>query len=589
LTDEYQTVTPSHNGTSTSAGSFEGTSTSAGRFGAYEDSAEAEDQPADYEPNLVSLGFLTAALRRGRRLWCAAAVAGLLIGSIGYVATRDPYQASTTLLLTLDPSDNVTAQASNDEYQADNQAMAQSRTVAGLAVRKLGLRQSISSFLSSYSATSVSDRVLVITDSASSSEQALLRANAIATAYLQFRAAELLEEQKLTLSSLEAQIGQAKQDISSLSQQINRLPANPASATQQSQLSSLQAERSQANSTLTGLKQAVVSYQTNTQPATAAEAKGSVVLNSAVPLPYSPLKQLLLYALIGGFIGLVLALAVVVIRALVSDRLRQRADIAQALGAPVKLSVGRVRLSRRRRGGDGLAAARDPDVRRITAYLDRAVPRNPRRPATLAVVPVDDPRTAALSLVSLALSRARQGEQVVLADLVGGAPAARLLGIAEPGVSIVNGHNNRLIIAVPDGDDVLPPGGPIGRAPTQGSPFTETVASACGRANLLLTLTTLDASVGGDHLATWATDAVAILTAGRSSWTTISAVGEMVRMSGTRLESAVLIGTDEDDQSIGVTYPTDDHDIGVPGQARHVDPGPGRPRDYDREHEPKNG
>ena len=93
MTDEYQTVTPSHNGTSTSAGSFEGTSTSAGRFGAYEDSAEAEDQPADYEPNLVSLGFLTAALRRGRRLWCAAAVAGLLIGSIGYVATRDPYQA----------------------------------------------------------------------------------------------------------------------------------------------------------------------------------------------------------------------------------------------------------------------------------------------------------------------------------------------------------------------------------------------------------------------------------------------------------------------------------------------------------------
>jgi hypothetical protein len=216
------------------------------------------------------------------------------------------------------------------------------------------------------------------------------------------------------------------------------------------------------------------------------------------------------------------------------------------------------------------------------------VPRNPRRPATLAVVPVDDPQTAALSLVSLALSRARQGEQVVLADLVGGAPAARLLGVAEPGVSIVNGHNNRLIIAVPDGDDVLPPGGPIGRAPAQGSPFTETVTAACARASLLLTLTTLDAAIGGDHLATWATDAVAVLTAGRSSWTTINAVGEMVRMSGTRLESAVLIGTDDTDQSMGVTYPADDREIGIPGQARHFDPGPGRPRDYDREHAPKN-
>jgi antitoxin (DNA-binding transcriptional repressor) of toxin-antitoxin stability system len=159
--------------------------------------------------------------------------------------------------------------------------------------------------------------------------------------------------------------------------------------------------------------------------------------------------------------------------------------------------------------------------------------------------------------VSLALSRAQQGEQVVLADLVGGAPAARLLGIDEPGVSIVSGQDNRLIIAVPEGDDVLPPVGPLGWAKTQGSPFSDTVASVCARANLVLTLATLDASLGGDYLATWATDAVTVLTAGRSSWTTISAVGEMIRLSGTRLESAVLIGADDTDESIGATYTTD--------------------------------
>ena len=38
--------------------------------------------------------------------------------------------------------------------------------------------------------------------------------------------------------------------------------------------------------------------------------------------------------------GLVLGMGIVVIQALVSDRLRRRDDIAQALGAPVKLSVG---------------------------------------------------------------------------------------------------------------------------------------------------------------------------------------------------------------------------------------------------------
>jgi len=544
LTDEHQTVIiPSQNVIGTSPG----------RFGAYEDSAVVEDRSADFEPHLVSLGFLAAALRRSAWLWCVAAVAGLLVGSLAYAATRDPYQASTTLLLTLDPSENVTAQAADDEYQADNQAMTESRTVAGLALRKLGLRESVSSFLSSYSATSVSDRVLVITDSASSSDQAVLQANAVAAAFLQFRAGELGEEQKLTLSSFDQQIAQTRQDISSLGGQISRLSASPASAAQQSQLSSLQTERSQATSTLAGLKAAAFSYQTTTQPAIAAEAKGNVVLDGAVALPYSQPKHLLLYALIGGFIGLVLGLAVALIRALVSDRLRQRADVSQALGAPVKLSVGRVRLN----GRYGLAAADHLDVRRIAAFLDRAVPRNSRRAAALAVVPVDDPRAAALSLVSLALSRAQQGEQVVLADLVGGAPAARLLGIDEPGVSIVSGQDNRLIIAVPEGDDVLPPVGPLGWAKTQGSPFSDTVASVCARANLVLTLATLDASLGGDYLATWATDAVTVLTAGRSSWTTISAVGEMIRLSGTRLESAVLIGADDTDESIGATYTTD--------------------------------
>jgi capsular polysaccharide biosynthesis protein len=553
VTDEYQTVIiPSQN--------VMGAGASPGRFEAYEDSAVVEDRPADFEPNLVSLGFLAAALRRSAWLWCLTAVAGLLLGSLAFAATRDPYQASTTLLLTLDPSENVTAQAADDEYQADNQAMAQSRTVAGLAIGQLGLRQSVSSFLSSYSATSVSDRVLAITDSASSSDQAVLRANAIAAAFLQFRASELLQEQQLTLASYNQQIGQTRQDISSLSHQIShlisRLSASPVSAAQQSQLTNLQTERSQATSTLAGLNEAALSYETTTQPAMTAEAKGDVVLDSAVPLPYSQGRHLLLYALVGLFIGLVLGLAVALIRALVSDRLRQRTDVAQALGAPVKLSVGRVRLN----GRYGLAAADRLDVRRIAAFLDRAVPRNPRRAAALAVVPVDEPQAAALSLVSLALSRAQQGEQVVLADLVGGAPAARLLGINQPGVSIVSGQDNRLIVAVPEGDDVLPPIGPLGRTWIQGSPFTDTVAPVCARANLVLTLATLDASLGADHLATWATDAVAVLTAGRSSWTTISAVGEMIRLSGTRLESAVLIGADDTDESVGATYTTDGRD-----------------------------
>ena len=66
-----------------------------------------------------------------------------------------------------------------------------------------------------------------------------------------------------------------------------------------------------------------------------------MVLDAATPLPHSRLKHLLLYALIGLVVGVVLGVAVVVFRALLSNRLRRRDDVAQALGAPVKLSVGR--------------------------------------------------------------------------------------------------------------------------------------------------------------------------------------------------------------------------------------------------------
>jgi hypothetical protein len=58
--------------------------------------------------------------------------------------------------------------------------------------------------------------------------------------------------------------------------------------------------------------------------------------------------------------------------------------------------------------------------------------------------------------------------------------------------------------------------------------------------------------VGAEHLATWATDAVAVVTAGRSSWEKIRGVAELIRLSGTRLASAVLVGADKSDESVGI-------------------------------------
>src|SRR5215467_11030706 len=161
-----------------------------GRFWVYDDFTAAEDVPADFNASLVSLGFIKAAIRRSARLWVAMAVAGFLIGSAAYVASPHAAQASTSLLLTVGP------EAVPGTAIQDDQAIAQSRAVAGPVVQKLRLTQSVSSFLGSYTATPVTDRVLSITVNASSGDDAVTRANALATEFLRYRSQQLYAAQR---------------------------------------------------------------------------------------------------------------------------------------------------------------------------------------------------------------------------------------------------------------------------------------------------------------------------------------------------------------------------------------------------------
>jgi capsular polysaccharide biosynthesis protein len=517
------------------------------RLWAYDDFAAIEDRPADFATGLVSLAFIKAAVRRGRKFWCATAILGFLVGCGLYAATPPTSQAQTSVLLTYGPYEDVNTAA------PDQQAMAQSRTVAGLAVHNLGLHESPSSFLADYTVAVVSDRVLQITYSAPSSSQAMTGAAAVAKAFLQFRAKQLQTGQQLVNAATAREIAAATQHKDTINAQLDYWKGQPSSPAQQAKLKSLQAELTQAGNTLTQLQQAAA----NPQPgaATALAIRGSQVLDPAALVHHSRLKPLIARAVIGLIVGFVLGLAIVVVRALLSDRLRRREDIAHALGAPVKLSVGPVRLSRwipRRRG---LEAARSAEVRQIVAHLASNVRPGSRGLPALGVVPVDDPEAAALCLVSLALSCTHEGQRVIVADLCRGAPAARLLGARQPGVQSVRIDQADLVAAVPDRDDVLPVG-PLELAPPSArqASFTGAVIAACGSADLLLTLAPLDPSLGSEYLATWSNEVVALVTAGESSATRLHTAAEMIRLAGTPLASVVLIGADKSDESLGVAY-----------------------------------
>jgi capsular polysaccharide biosynthesis protein len=508
---------------------------------------EEERPAADPNGGLANLGFIGAALRRRARVWCFTAVLGLVIGTGLYAKFPPAYHASTTVLLAYNPDVNPEVEAANEAN------VAESEPVASRVVQELKLPQTIASFQKAYTVTVVTDNVLTIDVGAPSLAAAMQRASALATAFLQDRASYALAEEQQQEAQLDQQANAARQKLQALQAQEGQLPT-PLPAADKAEYDHLETQITQQDE--------ILSYVTSTNLATKTTANtivtDSYVLDPATPVKRSKIKGPGLYFFGGLLGGLAVGMAGVVIAALTSRRLRRRDDVAAALGAPVRLSVGRVRprrlpLTRPRR-----AAKRKLDMKRVVMYLRGAVPVTSRGPASLAVVAVDDAQVVVQAFASLAASCAAEGKQVVVADLSGGAHLARLLRISDPGIHAVRQNGANLVLFLPQPEDIAPvgpvPGGAFSAVPAQAAPE---LVNACSSAHLLLTFATLDPALGGDHLRTWATNAVAVVTAGESTVEKVHSVGEMIRLAGTRLDSVVLLGADENDESLGVTDPAD--------------------------------
>jgi len=457
------------------------------------------------------------------------------------MAVPTAYQAATSIMITHDPNLDPGTQMQGDVK------LAQSLQVASLAVRKLGIQQSVPSFARSYTVMSLTDQLLQITASASSESEAERRANVVAQEFMQLRGQELASAQQVDVPALN-ELMQAKQltltDITEKWTSARQQPPSPANATY---VKTLAKEIRTLNSTLGALLYDVNNYPVLTQSMT----RGTAVLDPAVPVPPSRRHVALIDGVAGLVAGLTLGVGVVLVEAVLSDRLRRRRDIARALGAPVDFAVGKVRKAGWLPGRRGPVAARGGNVPQLVAYL-RSKVRDGGENAALAVVAVDDAEVVALALVRLATWYAREGSRVVLADLAEGAPAARLLGVNDPGIHPAGADGTKVIVAVPERKDRAAIG-PIRAAALQAPSVRpdKTLAAACASADLLLTLATLDPAVGAEHLATWTTDVVVVVTAGRSTAARLNSTGGIIRMAGTRLISAALIGADKSDDSLG--------------------------------------
>jgi capsular polysaccharide biosynthesis protein len=508
------------------------------------------DSSAGSAPGLVSVGFLRSALRRQVRLWGGLAIVGLIIGA-GYAVSHPPQYTASTTVVVIDKSQSDPTSAITTDI-----ALAQSTPVAAAVVSQLGLHQTAASFLRTYSVQQVTTAILSITASAPNSIAAVQRAAAIAAQYLAYRAKYEQVTQQQAQAVLQQQVTQAQQQLDSITTQLTRAQASGDAA----EIKQLQAQQTTAQNNLGTVKENVTATLVAAQATTQQMISGSQVVSPATADGRSVKKTVVIYGLGGLLAGLAIGMAIVIIAAISSDRLRRRDDIAYAIDAPVRLSVGALRSGRLPHVRRRAVRRRKRDMERVVRHLrsavpgraGSAVPGRSKGASGLVVIAVDDVPTVARAVVALAVAESKQQLRIVLADLSAGTLAARQLGVKDPGVTTVTREGVPIVVAVPPRGEIAPIG-PL-RAVTASSDqaqVSEQFDDAFSAADLVLSLVTLDPTVGGDYLATWAARAVAVVTAGRSTATRIRAVGEMVRLAGAHLDSVVVVDADRGDESLG--------------------------------------
>jgi hypothetical protein len=244
-------------------------------------------------------------------------------------------------------------------------------------------------------------------------------------------------------------------------------------------------------------------------------------------------------ALSGLVAGLAVGLAAVIFGSLLSERAPDRSTVAATLRAPVELSLGRYRSPRLMRRSRLSRQLRKPSPslhmieRRLRDHLESAPG------SALAVVTVGTGEPAALAVGSLALALSSEGHEVVVVDAADNRLLASILGLpSKPQtmetfqLSAVKGSPVRVIVAPED-------------------PAQMAEKPPPDDADALLVLVTLDPSFGAEHLASWVTDAVMILSPRGVNLTRMRIDREMLLEEGISLRSVILLGSDAQDDSSG--------------------------------------
>jgi capsular polysaccharide biosynthesis protein len=507
-----------------------------------DDGLFADETTTSFPPDaLVTYRFLRDAIRRHMRIWLVLAIIGLAGGITAAVALPTASVSSARLLLTHRDGEDPT------KAMATDASLATTRTVAERTIEFLKLPETPDDLLKEYTVAPLTDRVLEIKVGAKTSEDATRLATAVAQIYLIFRK----EQIALQGAPLGRDLVSAQNEETAAEQAVVAAGDNPNELKHPTSPEAI--KLGAARDKLQYVRQQLLDEQV-----AASKMNSSRMLDQAAPVLVSAKRTLAIKAMTGLIAGLFIGLGFVVVRALVSDRAWKRQDIARSLGARVRLSTGRPPRWRLWPFPKRLRASQqqNPEIKLMVQHLDQRVIWTKRPTPSLAVVSVDDVKACALAVASLAVSYSTEGRHVLAADLTGTGLLAATLGVKTPGTheSQFSEPGKRLDVFLPD-----PVNGPaegcylrLGDNNRPGGSGDIALDAAWDVADVVLTLATLTPALGAEHLGSWASRVAVVVTAGRSTTAKIQATGEMLRLAGLQIDTAVVLRADRTDEGVGI-------------------------------------
>jgi capsular polysaccharide biosynthesis protein len=365
-------------------------------------------------------------LRLVRRLWpwvAATCLVGAAAGAAYQLVLIPRYHASSLVLL---PTATGTAAGTTTTGHATittDARIADSAAVVGPAGRRIGSTLSLKQLQARVTAAPTASGVLRITASGPSAVGATRLANAVAAELVAFVTTSGSAANSNAVVGLESEVKQVDSQINDVQAQLvtadQQLAADgPASASGQAEsqlVSKLTSEQSSLTLQLDSLKSQISEAQLE-QLAT---NQGTEVIQRATSATGLSPAEFTLPVLLGVVGGLLVGYAGVVVLSRRDGRLRSRDAIAEAVGAPVLLSMEE-RPPRSQKEWSELFERHVPTpsmqwhVRRGLREVGRGAAGSPE-PRVLRVLAFGDDDGAAAAAVELALASAAAGTETVFA------------------------------------------------------------------------------------------------------------------------------------------------------------------------------